>query len=205
MADVTDPLLADRTGIDGADGLDTARRMQVGMSTRQCPGQVVVALSGDLDVADTARVDALLATVAIRVPWLIVDLAGPEFTDCAGMRALAAAANQARQAGGGLVLAAPGPLVLRVLDLTGSVTGVRVYPSVEEAAGVASPQRAARPVPNSDARLAWPGCPLSGQDAGRKKGSVGATSSPPRLTRGRTARDRAGRHLPASAWLQGIR
>jgi hypothetical protein len=43
MADVTDPLPADRTGIDGADGLDTARRLQVGMSTRQCAGQVVVA------------------------------------------------------------------------------------------------------------------------------------------------------------------
>jgi len=28
------------------------------------------------------------------------------------------------------VLAAPGPLVLRVLDLTGSVTGVRVCASV---------------------------------------------------------------------------
>ncbi len=151
MADVTDPLPADRAGIDGMDE-DSAGRLQVGMSTRQCAGQVVVALSGDLDVADTARVGALLATVAIRVPWLIVDLAGLEFTDCAGMRALAAAAKQARQAGGGLVLAAPGAPVLRGVDLTGLLTRVLVYSSVEEAAGVASPQRAARPVPEPDAR-----------------------------------------------------
>lgn len=160
------------------------------MRCRQCAGQTVVALSGELEVTDAAHIGALLATVAIRVPWLIVDLAGLKFTDCAGMRALAAAAKQARRAGGGLVLAAPGPLVLRVLDLTGSMTGVRVNPSVEEAAVVASLQQAVRPIRNQTPWLAWPGCPLSGQDASKKKGSVGSTSSPPRLTRGRTARDR---------------
>ena len=112
MADVIDPPPADRTGIDGASGQD-AGRLQVGTFTRQCAGQVVVALAGELDVADA----------------------------------------QARQAGGDLVLAAPGSLVLRVLDLTGLMTGVPVYSSVEEAARVASPQRAARPVPVPDAQV----------------------------------------------------
>jgi anti-anti-sigma factor len=147
MADVTDPLSADGSGIDGADGRNTARRLRAGMSTRQCAGQVVVALLGELDVANAARIGALVTTAAIRVPWLIVDLAALDFTDCAGIRALAAAAKQARKAGGGLVLAAPGPLVQRVLDVTGLMTGVPLYSSVEEAAGVASRQRAARPVP----------------------------------------------------------
>jgi anti-anti-sigma factor len=151
MADVTDPPPADGGGIDGADGRDTARRLPVGMSTRQFAGQVVVALFGELDVADAARIGALVTTVAIRVPRLIVDLAALEFTDCAGMRALAAAAKQAQQTGAGLVLAAPGPPVLRVLDLTGLMTGVPLYSSVEEAAGVASRQRAARPVLRPDA------------------------------------------------------
>jgi hypothetical protein len=45
MADVTDPPPAERAGIDGADG-DSAGRLPAGMSTRQCAGQVVVALSG---------------------------------------------------------------------------------------------------------------------------------------------------------------
>jgi anti-anti-sigma factor len=151
MADVTDPVPADHSGIDGAD--------ELGMATRQCAGQVVVALSGELDVAGAARAGALLTIVAIRVSWLIVDLAGLTFTDCAGMRALAAAAKQARRAGGGLVPAAPGPLVLRVLDLTGLMTGVQVYSSVEEAAGVASPQRGARPVPEPGARAIVVGLP----------------------------------------------
>ena len=159
MADVTDPLPAHRAGIAGMDK-DSAGRLQVGMSTRQCAGQVVVALSGDLDVNKEAHICALVTTVAIRVPWLIVDLAGLEFTDCAGMRALVAAAKQARQAGADLVLAAPGPLVLRVLDLTGLLTRVLVYSSVEEAAGVASPQRAARPVPEPDERASVAGLPI---------------------------------------------
>lgn len=54
---------------------------------------------GSLDVAGAARIGVLLATVAIWVPRLIVGLVGLKFADCAGMRALAAAAKQFRQAG----------------------------------------------------------------------------------------------------------
>lgn len=160
MADVIDPPPADRTEIDGAGGQD-ARRSRVGMSTGQCAGQVVVALSGELDVTDAVRIGALITTVAIRVPWLIVDLAALKFTDCAGMRALAAAAKEARRAGGCLVLAAPGPLALRVLYLTGLMTGVPMYSSAEEAAWIASPQRAARPVPLPDAQVIAAGLPTA--------------------------------------------
>jgi anti-sigma B factor antagonist len=177
MAHVTDPLPVDRDGIDRA-GLDTARRLQLSMSPRQSAGQVVVALSGEIDMADAACIAALVTAVAIRVRWLIVDLAGLEFTDCAGLRALAAAARQARQAGGGLVLTAPGPPVLRALDLTGLMTGVPVYSSLEEAAKVPSPQRAARPAREPDVRAIVAGLPLSGQDASRKKGSVGPHQQP---------------------------
>jgi anti-anti-sigma factor len=129
------------------------------MSTRQCAGQVVVVLSGELDVTDAVRIGALVTTVAIRVPCLILDLAALEFTDCAGMRALAAAARQPQQAGAGLMLAAPGPPVLRVLDLTGMMTSVPLYSSVEEAAGVPSRQRAARPVLRPDPSAAAAGLP----------------------------------------------
>jgi len=104
MADVTDPPPADGSGIDGADGRDTAGRLQVGMSTRQCAGRVVVALSGELDVTDAARIDA----------------------------------------------ARIGALVM---------TGVPLYSSVEEAAGVASRQRAARPVAEPDASAVVAGLP----------------------------------------------
>jgi len=153
MADITDPFSAGRAGIGAqADALDKAMRLRVAMSTRQCAGRVVVALSGELDLADAEGVAALIATVAARVPWLIVDLTGLKFIDCAGIRALAAAARQARQAGGGLVLAAPAPLVLRALDLTGLITEFPVCATVEEAAGIASPRTAARTLPRQDAQ-----------------------------------------------------
>ena len=196
MAEVTDPLPADRGGIDRADLL--------GLSTRQCAGQVVVALSGELDVTDAARIGALVATVAIRVPWLIVDLAGLNFTDCAGMRALGASAKQARQAGRGLVLAAPGPPVLRVLDLTGLTTGVPVYSSREEAAGIASPptSRASRPEIRRAGYRGWAADCQARTPAGRRA-ALAPTSSPPWLIRALTGRDRAGRPLPGPAWLQG--
>jgi hypothetical protein len=61
MADVADP---------------PPPRLQVGMSTRQCGGRVVVALAGELDVTDAAHIVELLTTVAIRVPSLTVDLTG---------------------------------------------------------------------------------------------------------------------------------
>jgi hypothetical protein len=50
--------------------------------------------------------------------------------------------------------------VLRVLGLTGLMTGVAVYFSVEEAAGVASPRRAARPAPEPDAQAIVAGLPI---------------------------------------------
>lgn len=153
MADITDPFPADRAGIDAqADAPDTAMRSQVAMSTRECAGRLVVALSGDVDATNAEDSTALIVTVAARVPWLIVDLTGLKFIDCAGIRALAAAARRARQAGGGLVLAAPPPLVLRVLDLTGLITDVPVCATVDEAAGIASPRTAARTLPGHDAR-----------------------------------------------------
>jgi anti-anti-sigma factor len=180
-----------------------------GMPTRQCAGQVVVARSGELDVTDAVRIGALVTTVAIRVPWRIVDLAALEFADCAGLGALAANAKQARQAGpagrGWPGARRPGPLVLRVLDLTGLMTGVPLYSSVEEAAGVASRQRAAAYPEAQTGRLPRPGCPLSGPNASRKKGGVTPTSSPLRLTRGLIARDRTGRQQPGPAWPQGTR
>ena len=152
MADITERFPAEGGGLHvQSDALDAAGS-QVAMSVRECAGQIVVALSGELDATNAGSIGALLAPVAVRVPWLIVDLTGLEFTDCAGMRALAAAARQARQAGGGLVLAAPAPLVLRVLDLTGLLTGVPVCSSVEEAAGIASPRQAARTLPGQGAQ-----------------------------------------------------
>ncbi|HEV3287854.1 MAG TPA: STAS domain-containing protein, partial [Streptosporangiaceae bacterium] len=60
----------------------------VDVSTRECDGQVVVALRGQLDMAEAAGAAAAFTAVVARGPQIIVDLAGLEFIDSSGVAAL---------------------------------------------------------------------------------------------------------------------
>jgi anti-sigma B factor antagonist len=111
------------------------------LSTRESDGQVVVALRGELEIADAASVGAALVAVAARAAEIIVDLAGLEFIDASGVAALALARVQARRAGGDLLLAAPQDQVLRVLAVIHLAEVFCVHASVEEAAGSAARSR----------------------------------------------------------------
>ncbi|HEY4854866.1 MAG TPA: STAS domain-containing protein [Streptosporangiaceae bacterium] len=127
----------------------------VDLSTREGDGHVVVALRGELDIADAVSVAAALAAVAARDLEIIVDLTGLEFIDSSGVAALARGRKHARLAGGDLVLAAPQEQVLRVLTLTRLIEVFPVHPSVDEAAGRAGrSQRSAAPVAGSPVILA---------------------------------------------------
>jgi anti-sigma B factor antagonist len=127
------------------------------LSTRGCDGYAVVALRGELDLADAAIVAAELTAVAAREPRIIVDLAGLEFIDSSGVVALARGRRQARQAGGGLILAAPQRRVMRVLAIIGLTEAFSVYATVEEAAGGAGHFRQrARPMPQWPRKTRWP-------------------------------------------------
>ena len=105
------------------------------LSTRSCDGHAVVALRGELDLADAMAVAAALTAVAAREPGIIVDLAALEFIDSSGVAALARGRRQARQAGGDLILAAPQQVVMRVLATIRLADAFSVYDTVEEAAG----------------------------------------------------------------------
>jgi anti-sigma B factor antagonist len=127
----------------------------VDLSTREGDGHVVVALRGELDIADAVSVAAALAAVAARDLEIIVDLAGLEFIDSSGVAALARGRKLARHAGGDLLLAAPQQQVLRVLTLTRLIEVFPVHASVDEAAGRAGrSQRPAVPVAGSPLFLA---------------------------------------------------
>ena len=129
----------------------------VDLSTRECGGYVVVALRGELDLADAADVAAALAAAVAREPGIIVDLAGLGFIDCGGVAALARGRRHARQAGGDLLLAAPQQRVLRVLAITRLAGEFSVHASVEEAAGSAGRSgREAVPVPRRSSTIRWP-------------------------------------------------
>lgn len=70
------------------------------------------------------------------VSRVVADLSGVEYTSSAGLRTLLATMKLARQKGGDLRLAAVQPAVLRVLDLSGFTTILKLYP--DAAAAVAS-------------------------------------------------------------------
>jgi len=126
----------------------------IDVSTREYGDHVVVALRGELDLADAASVAAALMAVADNVPDVIVDLAALEFIDSSGVAALAYGRRQARRAGGNLMLAAPQQQVLKVLSLTRLADAFSVHASVDEATGSAGhSQPAAVPVPSRHTKI----------------------------------------------------
>jgi anti-anti-sigma factor len=111
----------------------------VELKTSVRDGRAVAALPGDLDV--TAAADAEAAITALVAPrrCLIIDMSALDFPDCSALGALLRVQALALRGGGDVVLAAPQPLVRRLLALTGNDEVFRVHASVEAAvAGVAS-------------------------------------------------------------------
>ena len=99
-------------------------------------GHTIVRLRGQIDATVAAGVTAALAGVVACHPDIIIDLTGLEFIDCGGLRALAGAREQARRADGGLLLASPQRLVLRVLALSGLFDVFSVHARLEQAEAV---------------------------------------------------------------------
>ncbi len=129
----------------------------VDLSTLECDGYVVVALRGELDVADAARIAVALVTVAARQPRIVVNLADLEFLDSSGVAALARGRRHAWEAGGDLLLAAAQPRVLRVFAITHLIDGFSLYASVAEAADAAGRcHPAPAPAQKRVARMRWP-------------------------------------------------
>jgi anti-sigma B factor antagonist len=126
------------------------------LGSRECGAYVVVALRGELDLADAADVAAALGTVAAREPRIIVDLEGLEFIDSSGVAALVRGRDHSRHAGGNLLLAAPRQRVLRVLAVTRQADGLSVHASVEEAAASAAGlRRVVVPMRLKHGRMRW--------------------------------------------------
>jgi anti-sigma B factor antagonist len=128
----------------------------VDLSTRESDGQIVVALRGQLDMAEAASVAAALAAVAASEPQIIVDLAALEFIDSSGVAALVRGRNLARRAGGELLLAAPQQQVLRVLTLTRLIDAFPLHATVDEAAGRSRRVAAVPVLPRRHSLANWP-------------------------------------------------
>jgi anti-sigma B factor antagonist len=82
------------------------------------PPSAAVVLDGQMDIATCPAIRRfLMAAISGGDVHLAVDVSGVAFIDASGIGVLVAAANRARQAGGGLTLLAPSPQVRRLLDI----------------------------------------------------------------------------------------
>jgi anti-sigma B factor antagonist len=82
------------------------------------PPSATVVLDGEIDIATCPAIRRLLlAAISGGDVHLAVDVSGVTFIGAAGIGVLVAAANRAREAGGGLSLLAPSPQVRWLLDV----------------------------------------------------------------------------------------
>jgi len=137
--------------------------LNVDLRTRDFDGQAVVALRGELNLADAPGLGSrLIAAVAACGPSVIVDLAGLEDIGYIGLSVLLRVRRWTREGGGDLFLAAPQQPVRRILEATGLIDVFAVYPSVKEAPG-----RAETAPPRSAAARQRPGAATVNRSAGR--------------------------------------
>ncbi|MFJ9609029.1 STAS domain-containing protein [Kitasatospora sp. NPDC101176] len=117
--------------------------METGLHTDRRPapaGTCVLALTGEADM-DTAPVLARALTAALagtpRPDVLVVDCARLTFCASAGLNELLRARRAAEAAGVAFRLAAPGPQVVRLLDITGTDAVFEIDPGPVASVAVA--------------------------------------------------------------------
>ncbi|MGO9725458.1 MAG: STAS domain-containing protein [Streptosporangiaceae bacterium] len=97
----------------------------------------VIYVTGEIDLYTAPRLQAelmsaLRGTEAVR---LIVDMSGIEFCDSTGMNVFLMARGRAQEQGGDLQLAAPRPMIKKVLQVTGLDSVFTVLPEPAAGAG----------------------------------------------------------------------
>jgi len=147
--------------------------MLLEFTDRMRQGCVVVEVRGEVDLTSARILGRHLSLVFTRqAPATILDLSGLAFLDCAGLRVLLPASRPAAVRGGALVLAAPRPIVVKLLQLTGSDQHLAIFPAVAEAVTAHQTRPGAQGRPRSDrtrcpwqdshhARRGGPACPVS--------------------------------------------
>jgi anti-sigma B factor antagonist len=103
----------------GADWERFADLLEVRFSERD-GRRVEYALRGEIDLSNSGALADHLEQLNLGVDQrLHLDLAGIEFVDSSGLRALAGLQHRLQERGGGLVLLRPSPPVIRVLRVSG--------------------------------------------------------------------------------------
>lgn len=94
----------------------------------------VLTLNGRLDVEGTQEIEQKFAfATTVKAANLVVDLSGVSFLASIGIRLLITSARGQSSRGGKLVLAAPQPLVHKVIETAGIDQLITVFADVEAA------------------------------------------------------------------------
>ncbi len=103
-------------------------------TTQERDGVTVIRPVGDLDVTTALDLRALLGEqLAQEQARIVIDLSAVPFIDSSGVGVLVTANRRTRAGGGGLALAAMGPGVAKVLELTRTIRVFTVADTVEQA------------------------------------------------------------------------
>ena len=97
------------------------------------PGVVRATLEGRMDAAGARTVDLQFNAIAGSHRGLIADMSGVNFLSSMGIRTLMLAAKTMQRRGGTLVLLAPRPEVLSMLEVTGVLDMLPVVSTADEA------------------------------------------------------------------------
>jgi anti-sigma B factor antagonist len=97
-------------------------------------GSAVLALSGEVDVSNTAQVrEAGVKLLTDGATRLVVDLSGAEYMDSAGLGTLVGLLKRVKEAGGAMAIAGPLPRVSRLFEITGLDQIFSVYQDLDTA------------------------------------------------------------------------
>ncbi|WP_406864501.1 STAS domain-containing protein [Streptomyces sp. HUAS MG47] len=100
---------------------------------RRVPQNLVLRVSGEMDLDHSAELRTLLLDGVARAPHgtaVVVDLQNSSFCDSTGLNLLLAARELALETGKSITLAAPSHQMVRLLELTGSAGLFRLGPAV---------------------------------------------------------------------------
>ncbi|MFB9182470.1 STAS domain-containing protein [Dactylosporangium sucinum] len=95
-------------------------RADLNVTVRRAPAEIVVSLSGEIDMSTVQRLAATVDEVLAEPPARVVlDMAGVTFCDSQGLGTLVVLSRRATLAQSYLVLVNVGAFLIRVLDITG--------------------------------------------------------------------------------------
>ena len=103
---------------------------RLAIDTRRQDDATVLYLLGEVDPHTIDTLDRAVDEALQAAPSLVLDLSGVSFIDSAGLRSLIRAQRGVEALSGALVLRAPRPSTVRVLEITGLTGELTIEPAV---------------------------------------------------------------------------